>query len=122
MYRISVEADFSSAHSLREYEGKCSSLHGHNWRVRLTVRTDQLDSRGIGVDFGKLKKMLAALVARFDHVDLNQVAPFDKLNPTAENISRTIFELAEKELPPGVGVEIVELWESEKNRVGYSKG
>jgi 6-pyruvoyltetrahydropterin/6-carboxytetrahydropterin synthase len=66
--------------------------------------------------------MLAALVARFDHVDLNQVAPFDKLNPTAENISRTIFELAEKELPPGVGVEIVELWESEKNRVGYSKG
>jgi 6-pyruvoyltetrahydropterin/6-carboxytetrahydropterin synthase len=66
--------------------------------------------------------MLAAMVMRFDYVNLNQTEPFDKLNPTAENISRTIFELAEKELPLGVGVERVELWESEKNRVEYSKG
>ena len=120
MYRITVEDDFSSAHRLREYEGKCSSMHGHNWKVRLTVRSGKLDERGITVDFGKLKKFLASLLSRFDHTDLNQVAPFDRINPTAENIARTIFEMAASELPAGVEVDRVAVWESEKNRVEYS--
>lgn len=120
MYRIIVEDDFSSAHRLREYEGKCSSLHGHNWKVRLTVRATELDQRGITMDFGKLKKLLASLLSRFDHTDLNQVAPFDEINPTAENIARTVFELAAGELPAGVEVDRVTVWESEKNRVEYS--
>jgi len=121
MYRIIVEDDFSSAHRLREYEGKCSSLHGHNWKVRLTVRATELDRRGITMDFGKLKKLLASLLSRFDHTDLNQVAPFDEINPTAENIARTVFELAAGELPAGVEVDRVTVWESEKNRVEYSE-
>ena len=121
MYRIIVEDDFSSAHRLREYEGKCSSLHGHNWKVRLTVRATELDRRGITMDFGKLKKLLASLLGRFDHTDLNQVAPFDEINPTAENIARTVFELAAGELPVGVEVDRVTVWESEKNRVEYSE-
>ena len=82
MYRITVENDFSSAHQLREYKGKCSSVHGHNWRVQLTVRCGELDSRGISIDFGQMKRILAGLVTRFDHVDLNTTPPFDKLNPT----------------------------------------
>lgn len=121
MYRIIVEDDFSSAHRLREYEGKCSSLHGHNWKVRLTVRATELDRRGITMDFGKLKKLLASLLSRLDHTDLNQVAPFDEINPTAENIARTVFELAAGELPAGVEVDRVTVWESEKNRVEYSE-
>ena len=121
MYRIIVEDDFSSAHRLREYEGKCSSLHGHNWKVRLTVRATELDRRGITMDFGKLKKLLASLLSRFDHTDLNQVAPFDEINPTAENIARTVFELAAGELPAGVEVDRVTVWESERNRVEYSE-
>ena len=121
MYRIIVEDDFSSAHRLREYEGKCSSLHGHNWKVRLTVRATELDRRGITMDFGKLKKLLASLLSRLDHTDLNQVAPFDEINPTAENIARTVFELAAGELPVGVEVDRVTVWESEKNRVEYSE-
>ena len=120
MYRITVEDDFSSAHRLREYQGKCSSLHGHNWKVRLTVRDRELDDRGITIDFGKLKKLLASLVSRFDHVDLNQIPPFDRLNPTAENIARTIFELAAEKLPAGIEVDRVVVWESEKNRMEYS--
>ena len=120
MYRIIVEDDFSSAHRLREYEGKCSSLHGHNWKVRLTVRATELDRRGITMDFGKLKKLLASLLSSFDHTDLNQVAPFDEINPTAENIARTVFELAAGELPAGVEVDRVTVWESEKNRVEYT--
>lgn len=118
-YFISAEAEFSSAHHLRDYPGKCASLHGHNWKVRLTVRTSVLDERGMGLDFGALKRILAALVARFDHVDLNRVPPFDQINPTAENLARTIFELAAAELPQGITPDRVELWESEKNRVEY---
>ena len=120
MYRITVEDNFSSAHRLREYEGKCSSLHGHNWKVQLTVRSDKLDERGITLDFGKLKKFLASLLSRFDHTDLNQVEPFDRINPTAENIARTVFDLAAKELPEPVEVDRVVVWESEKNRVEYT--
>jgi len=118
-YRISAEAEFSSAHHLRDYPGKCASLHGHNWKVRLTVRTSVLDERGMGLDFGSLKRILAALVARFDHVDLNSVPPFDRINPTAENLARTIFEQAAGELPAGIVPDRVELWESERNRVEY---
>lgn len=119
MYRISAENEFSSAHRLRDYPGKCASLHGHNWRVRLTVRARELDSRGMGIDFGSLKRLLAGMIERFDHVDLNHVPPFDTLNPTAENIARVIFELAATELPEGVEPDAVELWESERNRVEY---
>ena len=121
MYKITVENDFSSAHQLREYEGKCSSLHGHNWRVQLTVRTQELDSRGISIDFGQMKRILAALVEQFDHVDLNATPPFDKINPTAENIARTIFELANRELPDGIEADKVVVWESHKNRVEYTE-
>jgi 6-pyruvoyltetrahydropterin/6-carboxytetrahydropterin synthase len=121
MYRITVESDFSSAHQLREYEGKCSSLHGHNWRVQLTVRSRELDSRGISIDFGQMKRILADLVEQFDHVDLNQTPPFDEINPTAENIARTIFEMANRELPDGVKADKVVVWESHKNRVEYQE-
>ena len=122
IYRITVENDFSSAHRLREYEGKCSSLHGHNWKVQLTVRAARLDERGISIDFGQLKRLLAELVSRYDHVDLNQTPPFDKINPTAENIARTLFEAARGELPVGVEVDRIVIWESEKNRVEYREG
>ncbi|HUU29616.1 MAG TPA: 6-carboxytetrahydropterin synthase QueD [archaeon] len=121
MYRISVEDEFSSAHWLRDYEGKCSSIHGHNWKVRLTVRTGELDDKGMGMDFGFLKKFLAGVIRRFDHVNLNETEPFDWMNPTAENIARTIYELAEKELPAPFAVDRVELWESSRNRVEYTK-
>ncbi len=122
MYLISVDGDFSSAHRLRGYQGKCRMLHGHNWKVRLTVRVGELDSRGMGLDFGHLKQHLAKVLQRFDHVDLNEVPPFDELNPTAENLARVIFELARAELPPGVTVDGVVLWESDRNRVEYRQG
>jgi 6-pyruvoyltetrahydropterin/6-carboxytetrahydropterin synthase len=120
MYRISAEAGFSSAHLLRDYPGKCARFHGHNWKVRLTVRTETLDERGMAVDFTNLKAFLKEIIAPFDHQDLNRVPPFDKQNPTAENLARVIFEDAEKKLPQGQAVDKVELWETEKNRVEYS--
>ncbi|MBN2289351.1 MAG: 6-carboxytetrahydropterin synthase QueD [Candidatus Glassbacteria bacterium] len=121
MYRISVDGEFSSAHSLRDYPGKCARPHGHNWRVRLSVRTQDLDDRGMAVDFGNLKALLEEVLAPFDHRDLNSVPPFDTLNPTAENLARIIFEQAEARAPDGVAIDKVLVWESEKSRVEYSK-
>ena len=120
MYRLSVEGEFSSAHSLRDYSGKCAKVHGHNWKVRLTVCTENLDERGMAVDFGNLKAVLDEVIAPFDHVDLNRVAPFDSRNPTAENLARVIFEQAQAKLPAGIEVDKVQVWESDKNRVEYS--
>jgi len=120
MYRLSVEGEFSSAHSLRDYSGKCAKVHGHNWKVRLIVCTENLDERGMAVDFGNLKAVLDEVIAPFDHVDLNRVAPFDSRNPTAENLARVIFEQAQAKLPAGIEVDKVQVWESDKNRVEYS--
>jgi 6-pyruvoyltetrahydropterin/6-carboxytetrahydropterin synthase len=121
MYRLSVEGEFSSAHSLRDYSGKCAKVHGHNWKVRLIVCTDKLDERGMAVDFGNLKALLDEVITPFDHVDLNRVAPFDSLNPTAENLARVIFEKVETKMPAGSEVDKVQVWEYEKNRVEYSR-
>lgn len=121
MYRLSVEREFSSAHSLRDYSGKCAKVHGHNWKVRLTVCTENLDERGMAVDFGNLKAVLDQVIAPYDHVDLNRVAPFDSHNPTAENLARVIFEQVAAKLPAGLEVDKIQVWESEKNRVEYSK-
>ena len=119
MYRISVESKFSSAHSLRDYPGKCAAVHGHNWKVRLTVRAENLGENGMVVDFGNLKAVLEEVIAPFDHVDLNRVPPFDEQNPTAENIARVIFEKAQQGLPAEVEVDKVQVWESDKNLVEY---
>ena len=121
MYRISVDGEFSSAHSLRDYPGKCAGVHGHNWKVRLTVRADVLDGRGMAVDFGNLKALLEEVLEPLDHRDLNQVPPFETLNPTAENLARVIFEKVERKLPGGTALDKVELWESDKSRVEYSR-
>ena len=122
MYRISVEGEFSSAHTLRDYPGKCARVHGHNWKVRLGVCAESLDQRGMAFDFGNLKELLSSIIGPFDHADLNTVPPFDVQNPTAENIARVIFEQAGERLPAGVEVDKVQVWESGKNRVEYSSG
>ena len=121
MYRLSVESEFSSAHSLRGYDGKCATVHGHNWRVRLTARTRILDDLGMGIDFGSLSQYLNQAIEGYDHADLNKVPPFDEINPSAENISRVIFDNVNGMLPEGLEVESVEIWESNNYKVTYTK-
>ena len=98
MYEISVESSFSAAHRLKNYQGPCENLHGHNWLVRATVRCEALDASGLGIDFKVLKDHLKGILSEFDHKDLNAILDPLKINPSSENIARHIFEKLEKSL------------------------
>ena len=92
MFELDVIREFSSAHCLKGYCGNCSEKHGHNWSVQVFIRSEKLDEIGIAVDFKALKRELDALLGELDHKDLNSIPPFDKLNPTSENIAMYIYK------------------------------
>jgi 6-pyruvoyltetrahydropterin/6-carboxytetrahydropterin synthase len=122
MYQLSVEESFASAHQLRGYKGKCEKLHGHNWRVVMTVRGETLDSTGLLVDFGVLKNVLRKLCAVFDHSFLNEIFPFTEINPSSENIARIFAEMAAKEirlLGKDIIVESISIYESENSKCTF---
>lgn len=112
-WTLRVIDGFDAAHFLRNYRGKCENLHGHNWRVELEVEGDSLDDAGMLVDFKVLKGILKEVVERLDHVLLNEVAPFDEVNPSSENIARYIFEEVARRVPEGIRVRSVAVWESD---------
>jgi 6-pyruvoyltetrahydropterin/6-carboxytetrahydropterin synthase len=123
MYTISVEHHFDAAHALRGYKGKCEALHGHRFRVVVRVKATQFDDIGLAYDFTELKSKLKAILERFDHTCLNDVPPFDKLNPSSENIASTVYgelKSALKEAP--VTLDSVEVWESPESGVEYREG
>ena len=91
MFRLQIEDSFAAAHQLRGYRGKCENLHGHNWRVRILVSVERLDGIGMLVDFGELKTILRRGLASLDHAFLNETPPFEKVNPTSENLARICF-------------------------------
>ena len=114
MYKISAKATFAAAHRLREYEGACENLHGHNWKVKATVGSKELDKGGMVYDFKKLKKDLKSIIDLFDHQFINQIPPFDKqLNPTSENLAKFIFDRLSEKTPPEIQVIAVEVGESD---------
>jgi len=92
MYEVSAKFCISAAHLLRNYEGKCSNLHGHNWDVTVSLNGERLDGRGMLVDFGVLKGFFAHIKNEFDHRFFNETPYFSDKNPTAENISKYIFD------------------------------
>jgi 6-pyruvoyltetrahydropterin/6-carboxytetrahydropterin synthase len=121
MYVLKVESNFCAAHKLIDYTGVCNRLHGHNWKVILSVKTGVLDELGMGLDFKELRKLLEEVIDRLDHELLNEVPPFDRINPTAEHITTYIYEEVEKKLPAHIAVDNVELYESEKYSVRFYK-
>ena len=121
MYEISVEKHFDAAHFLRGYQGKCEALHGHRFRVVVRVSASKLDDIGIAYDFVELKQYLGEILSRFDHTCLNDVPPFDKINPSSENIAATIYnELQRKLAGAPVSISVIEVWESPQTGVAYS--
>ena len=92
MYILTVEDHFSSAHQLRGYQGKCENIHGHNWRVVLKVKGSELNDIGLLIDFHELKSILKDILNQLDHCNLNEVEPFDKINPSSENIAQYISD------------------------------
>jgi 6-pyruvoyltetrahydropterin/6-carboxytetrahydropterin synthase len=93
MFEVTVEQAFSAAHSLREYPGKCANVHGHNYKVEITVAGPALDKLGMLVEFETIKRALAPWIEKFDHGFLNELAPFDALNPTAENLAKFFHDV-----------------------------
>jgi 6-pyruvoyltetrahydropterin/6-carboxytetrahydropterin synthase len=121
MYHVSVEKHFDAAHYLRDYHGKCEALHGHRYRVVAKVKASQVNEIGLAFDFTVLKQHLDDILSRFDHTCLNDVPPFDKINPSSENIASTIYnELEPKLAGTPVSLSSVEVWESPDSWVAYS--
>ena len=121
MYQISVEQHFDAAHFLRGYQGKCEALHGHRFRVVVKITSPVLNDTGLAYDFVELKQHLGNITTRFDHTCLNDVPPFDRINPSSENIASTIYsELQPKLAQDPVSISYVEVWESPQCGVSYT--
>jgi 6-pyruvoyltetrahydropterin/6-carboxytetrahydropterin synthase len=118
MYQVSVRKHFDAAHYLRGYRGKCEEIHGHRFEVVVCVEAGVLNDIGIAFDFAEIKKHLGMILERFDHVCLNDIPPFDSINPSSENIARIVCEALLGELN-GVVISRVEVWESPDSKVAY---
>ncbi|MGA2718726.1 MAG: 6-carboxytetrahydropterin synthase QueD [Candidatus Acidiferrales bacterium] len=122
MYEVSVDETFAAAHNLRNYRGKCENLHGHNYKVRITLAGQELDSTGLLYDFVQLKKAIQEVIRSLDHTYLNERPPFDVLNPSAENIARYIYDETARQLPRaanGAGIASITVWESDVTAATY---
>jgi len=121
MYRISKDFSFSAAHAIRGHTRGCQNLHGHNYRVRIELEAQELDPLGMVLDFSDLKAMAAEILGPFDHHVINEVAPFDDRNTTAELLAEYVFEEIERRLPGRVSVARVEVWENDASRAIFSR-
>lgn len=122
MYDLMIRGHFDAAHALHGYPGECCKLHGHTWDIEVVVRGHELDEVGIVYDFKTLKSDLSAVLEPLDHAYLNDVAPFDVMNPTAENLSRHIFEALQAQIGDAVRVVEVAVWESPVAKITYRPG
>lgn len=120
MFELSIETNFSAAHQLRGYQGKCEHLHGHNWKVHVHVAASRLNEIDIAIDFHDLKRMANETIAPLDHCFLNEVFPFTERNPSSENIARWIFDSLKKKVNNDyVRLTAVTVWESEQASATY---
>ncbi len=119
MYELMVRDTFAAAHNLRDYEGKCEHLHGHNYTVEACFLSEKLEKNGLAVDFSELKKALAGILEGLDHKYLNDdVEFFGKNNPSAENIALYIYNELKKKVK-GAAIGKVSVWESDGARAAY---
>ncbi len=121
MYRLSIQTNISAAHLIRGYKGPCARLHGHNWKLKVDVTASVLNEIGMAIDFKDLKEITWKIAGRYDHQNFNEIAPFDKINPTAENVAKYFFEEIDRLLPEGIKMAKISLWETEKYLVEYSE-
>ena len=124
MFEVSVERTFAAGHALRNYHGKCENVHGHNYKVRVTLAGADLDTAGLLCDFVDVKRLMDGIIERLDHQFLNEIAPFDRLNPSAENIARYFYQELQRglrETPPAAPVRIgeVKIWETDTTTATY---
>jgi 6-pyruvoyltetrahydropterin/6-carboxytetrahydropterin synthase len=121
MYEVAVDQTFAAGHALRNYKGRCENVHGHNFKVRVVIEGENLDETGLLVDFLDVKAAMQAIIDRLDHVFLNDVAPFDVKNPSAENIAEYFFTEIARTLKSAVAVRVrkVKIWETDVQSATY---
>jgi 6-pyruvoyltetrahydropterin/6-carboxytetrahydropterin synthase len=123
VFLLTIKTEFAAAHQLRGYKGKCENLHGHNFKVEVVVRGEELDRCGMLVDFVDLKRSINGLInEQLDHRNLNDLPTFQErggLNPSAENIARWLHGELEKTLPEGVSMDSVTVYETDKCAATY---
>jgi 6-pyruvoyltetrahydropterin/6-carboxytetrahydropterin synthase len=127
MFEVNVDETFSAGHALRGYKGKCENPHGHNYKVRVTVQGPELDSIGLLFDFVHLKQILHAIIDTMDHKYLNDQAPFDYINPSAENIAKYFYDEALRKMREVAGagnqraphIASVTVWETDVSSATY---
>lgn len=114
MYELKVTGSFAAAHRLSMVTEKCENLHGHNWRIELFVKSEDLNSAGVVVDFGIIKKHLREILGELDHKYLNDLEPFKEMNASSENIAKYICDEVDKRMNvENVSVSRVTVWESD---------
>ena len=123
MFIVSVQAHYDSAHFLRHYQGKCERLHGHRYVVELALATEELDRSGIAFDFVDIKKNLRELADHLDHNNLNDLPPFDTIEPSAENQAKYFYDEMKRRLPPRMADAIVyaRVWETPTQWAQYTE-
>jgi 6-pyruvoyltetrahydropterin/6-carboxytetrahydropterin synthase len=122
MFEVSVEQSFAAGHALRNYKGACENVHGHNFKIQVTIEGQELDQTGMLVDFLDVKQSMREVIARLDHRFLNDVPPFDVKNPSAENIAEYFYEELTSGLvsnPVPVRVREVKVWETDIQSATY---
>jgi len=120
MYEVIIREHFSAAHQLRDFDGICENLHGHNWKVEVVIVAEKLNSIGVVVDFSVVEKYTKEVIDIFDHQVLNEIPYFHDFNPSAENISRFVFEELKKKLShEPVQVKKVTIWETDNLGASY---
>lgn len=120
MYEILIKSDFSGAHNLRGYRGRCEKLHGHNWEVEANFEANTLNDIGIAADFKILKSKLRTILEKLDHAYLNRLSAFKRKNPSAENIAKYIYAGLKKSIrQKDLFVKSVSVWESNTSCATY---
>jgi 6-pyruvoyltetrahydropterin/6-carboxytetrahydropterin synthase len=125
MFQVSVEETFSAGHALRGYHGKCENVHGHNYRVRLTVEGPHLDSIGLLCDFTEIKRIVREVIAGLDHQFINDLPAFRSVNPSAENLAKYFYDQVAgqlRELAPGARITDAVVWETDTASARYRPG
>jgi 6-pyruvoyltetrahydropterin/6-carboxytetrahydropterin synthase len=125
MFQVSVEETFSAGHALRNYHGKCENVHGHNYRVRVTLEGPQLDSIGLLCDFTQVKQVMRQIIGGLDHQFMNDLEVFRTVNPSAENLAKYFYDEVTrglKDLPLGARVRDTMVWETDTTSAQYRPG
>jgi 6-pyruvoyltetrahydropterin/6-carboxytetrahydropterin synthase len=124
MFEVTVEQTFAAGHALREYKGKCENVHGHNYKVQITVEGERLNRIGLLVDFVELKRVVREVVDRLDHQFINDLEPFTVINPSAENMAKYFYDEVSKKMDGSSGeaptrIAQIKIWETDTSIAVY---